>query len=185
MSSHGRRDQRTKRCWAGSLPPFFGTRFLALALYYLNYTLLFTCPNSEWTQRQVEYSESETLMAILQDWVLGEQKHQKALYCLLCNLLPQFLIGWELWSLHSPPTTTKSPRFPTGNLKPASRRKVSLWHVLSGTYSFYPLPHSIMIYPSQFKFPYQSPLPQHLQADTQQAAGVKCLAWRWTTTDYF
>jgi hypothetical protein len=39
----------------------------------------------------------------------------------------------------------------------------AFWHV----HSFYPFPHFIMIYPSQFKFPYQLALPQHPQADTQ------------------
>jgi hypothetical protein len=32
----------------------------------------------EWTQRHVKYSESETLMAILQDQVPGEQRCQEA-----------------------------------------------------------------------------------------------------------
>jgi hypothetical protein len=33
-----------------------------------------------------------------------------------------------------------------------------------------------VIYPSQFKVPYQLPLPQHPQADTKQAARVKRFA---------
>jgi hypothetical protein len=47
----------------------------------------------------------------------------------------------------------------------------AFWYI----HSFYLFPHSTMIYPSQFKFPYQFTLPQHLQAD-MQAARVKCLA---------
>jgi hypothetical protein len=51
----------------------------------------------EWTQRHVEYSGSETLMATLQGWVPDEQRHGKllqlALYCLVLKSLPRFLIG--------------------------------------------------------------------------------------------
>jgi hypothetical protein len=45
----------------------------------------------------MECSESETLMAILQELVLGEQRHPKqlqaALYCLARKSLPWLLIG--------------------------------------------------------------------------------------------
>jgi hypothetical protein len=47
---------------------------------------------------------------------------------------------------------------------------------LSGMYSFYPFPHLIMIYLSQFKFPYQSPHPSILKLIHKQVARVKCLA---------
>jgi hypothetical protein len=51
----------------------------------------------EGTQRHVVYSEGETLRAVLQDLVSGEQIYprqlQQALYCLECKSLPQFLTG--------------------------------------------------------------------------------------------
>jgi hypothetical protein len=40
---------------------------------------ILTCQNSEWTQRHMEYNESETLMVSLQDLVPDKQRSQKLL----------------------------------------------------------------------------------------------------------
>jgi hypothetical protein len=138
----------------------------------------------EWAQRLLEYSESETLMAVLQDWVPDKQRHRKwlqqALYCLVCKSLPWFLIGWVLWGLHSFPTShlgclldyLKYATLGIGQILETSlsgihllcgRKVPVIWHV----HGFYSFPYSVVIYCSQFKFPYQLTLPQCPQADSQ------------------
>jgi hypothetical protein len=76
------------------------------------------------------------------------------------------------------------PRRALSGIRLLCGRKASLWNLLSGTYSFYPFPHSMMIYPSSFKFPYQLALSQHLQADMQSSGQVNALHWKWTITDF-
>jgi hypothetical protein len=99
---------------------------------------------------------------------------------------PQFLIGWVLLEYILPPPQRRSLGFLLGYLKYASLEIGQIlelgfrWYLpffvagrspddtcfLAHT-QFYPFPHSIVIYPSQFKFLISWTFPQHQYADTQ------------------
>jgi hypothetical protein len=133
----------------------------------------------------MEYSESKTLMAVLPNQAPCEQTHPKqlqALYSLAHKSLPWFLIGWVYgvtfffyMSSKFPIGLFKNMSLGIGQILEASFKwypslfvgvTCAFWHV----HSFYSFPHSIMIYPSQFKFPYHLALPQYLQADTKASS---------------
>jgi hypothetical protein len=94
------------------------------------------------------------------------------------QILPWVLIGWILWGIHLFLNVLlgylKYGSLGIGQILEVGFRwypppfvlgrppcDCAFWHA----HSFYPFPHSMVIYPSHFKFLYQLPLPQHPQAD--------------------
>jgi hypothetical protein len=62
-----------------------------MLIHYENYAHLSKL--KDWTQRHVEYGESKTLMAVLQDRVPGKQTHPKGLRQTLYFLMHKSLPG--------------------------------------------------------------------------------------------
>jgi hypothetical protein len=115
----------------------------------------------------------------------------------VCKSLPLVLIGWVLWSVYSSPWGCLD--FLLGyfkiclswnwsNLRQSGVHLPLWWEDLPvicafwHAHSFYPFPHSIVIHPFQFKFPYQLPLPNIHSWYSRKWIGLN--SWKWTNT-YF
>jgi hypothetical protein len=90
----------------------------------------------------------------------------------VCKSLPQFLNAWVLWDVHFSPTHCLD--FLLGYLKYASLGTDQILEAGSSPCdmcflthtAFNPLPHYMVIYPSQFKFPYQLEMGSYLSGRT-------------------